>query len=754
MEDEIQLEGLVLSPSDLSVPRASWLAQAIVSGRLDFVHLLECRKSADEQIRLGAEIVVISIEVERPQQLAHPIQRFEKLAVGFFADDDEYPLVWSLRRSFPTVPHLNFVREELPRGLCIYAEPWADIRVRWTPAVFLERVRNWLSDTACGTLHREDQPLEGMLPRGAYRLILPATLFNDLAEAASQELVVGLATKDDNCRVLLSGCPADFVRRQDANFVALSVIAPSQKHGTIIRVPGSLNYLDTTLQSIGFDLLGMLRGKFVEWEESDKLKCRLILVIAFPLIRDDHESVEVTDIAGLVCIDKTIREIGIDIGLWSEVDGVLGRELRSNPEKVGANVEVDLVTPQFDLSRSTAAISSGTQPEQSKIVCVGAGALGSQVSLILARSGFGEFTLVDDDGLLPHNLVRHALGRDYIGFNKAFGVSREIKGLYHDANCDWISTNVLKPDVHAKRLNEALASADLILDMAASIPVSRYLTYDVESSARRMSLFLNPRGTDLVAIVEDTARTSQLDYLEMLYYAAIASSDSFSSHLEPPTGRVRYARSCRDVTSALSSHLVAINAAIGAGAVRSLTASEQACIRVWRINEHSLDVRCQEIEVSSADITSINGWTLVVNRSVLQSIHQQRLAKLPSETGGVLIGAYDVPRRIMYVVASLLSPPDSKASPTHYVRGKEGLRNEIQEIERRTSNQIEYLGEWHSHPAGHSCEPSDHDRRLFSYLLDHMSRAGLPALMTIVGDQLSAWHLGEMVHGSGWELQP
>ena len=46
---------------------------------------------------------------------------------------------------------------------------------------------------------------------------------------------------------------------------------------------------------------------------------------------------------------------------------------------------------------------------------MGAGALGSQVIITLARSGFGNWTIVDEDDLLPHNLARHALNGFYVG---------------------------------------------------------------------------------------------------------------------------------------------------------------------------------------------------------------------------------------------------------------------------------------------------------------------------------------------------
>ena len=53
------------------------------------------------------------------------------------------------------------------------------------------------------------------------------------------------------------------------------------------------------------------------------------------------------------------------------------------------------------------------------VAAVGVGALGSQVCLNLARAGWGQWTYVDTDYLLPHNLARHALPGGAKGMPKA-----------------------------------------------------------------------------------------------------------------------------------------------------------------------------------------------------------------------------------------------------------------------------------------------------------------------------------------------
>jgi len=47
---------------------------------------------------------------------------------------------------------------------------------------------------------------------------------------------------------------------------------------------------------------------------------------------------------------------------------------------------------------------------------------------------------------------------------------------------------------------------------------------------------------------------------------------------------------------------------------------------------------------------------------------------------------------------------------------------------------LEYIGEWHSHPAYCSTSPSDDDIQVFAWLTGLMDADGLPAMMMIVGD--------------------
>lgn len=63
------------------------------------------------------------------------------------------------------------------------------------------------------------------------------------------------------------------------------------------------------------------------------------------------------------------------------------------------------------------------------VALIGCGSLGSKVAAMLARSGVGDFYLVDDDLLMPDNLVRHDLDWRDVGTHKVDAVTQRIKNV-------------------------------------------------------------------------------------------------------------------------------------------------------------------------------------------------------------------------------------------------------------------------------------------------------------------------------------
>ena len=193
---------------------------------------------------------------------------------------------------------------------------------------------------------------------------------------------------------------------------------------------------------------------------------------------------------------------------------------------------------------------------------------------------------MDEDVLHPHNLARHTLGASYVGWYKAEALAAELSPIMsEEPPVRSIVANVLYPGDKTGALEAVYQDADLILDMAASIPVSRHLVHDIKSESRRVSLFLNPSGKALTLLAEDTGREIQLDWLEMQFYRAIVRDRNLWSLLDNP-GQNRVGQTCRDLSAEISQYDVAMHGGMGSRSVQQLFESDRARIRTWLLDGH------------------------------------------------------------------------------------------------------------------------------------------------------------------------
>jgi hypothetical protein len=283
---------------------------------------------------------------------------------------------------------------------------------------------------------------------------------------------------------------------------------------------------------------------------------------------------------------------------------------------------------------------------------------------------------------------------------------------------------------------EALSESDIIIDSSVSLAVARFLTRDVDSAARRISLFLNPSGKTLVLFAEPNDRSIKSDQLEMQYYRTLIHQPMLHEHLFFDPGSLRYANTCRDISSVISQDAVAAYSAIASATIKKTLNSDQAIGSIWS-SQVDLSIDSHSIDIYSVEEIKIGDWTICLDKWLIDRIYKLREEKLPNETGGVLIGSYDSQRHVLYVVDTIESPPDSTEWPNVYIRGCRGLRTKIEQIKKITLNRLTYVGEWHSHSIGIGCKPSLDDKKAYSWLSESMSADGLPPLMLIAGDKMN-----------------
>ena len=723
-------EGALVDPEALEIAGARRVRDA--TGWYPLAKLVETRARETEGRR--EEVVVIDVEPELPQDLVHDIRSVERLAVAFGAGERRSPVVTALRSDFPRVAHLNWMSAGNPRDLCVYEEPWSEVRLRWTGAGFLRDLVQWLSRTAVDDLHGTDQPLEPFLFETANVVVFPENVFDELAAGKVFAAQVVQERPGWPYTVKLGEFAEGELADARRMYCAAAVGTPTAQEA-MRDCPRSLMEFSSVLGDVGVDLWANLRSRLGLWYSGARRPRDddgVVVLLRLPRSREAGGDVE--EVQYLAFELHPIKELAMASGRFGSV-GVGGQlvPLAGGDVDEGLAAFIDVVPMRAMpcLDRATARLVSGLEPagEEPNVVLVGAGALGSQMHEHLSGMGWGRWTLVDRDTLLPHNVARHRLGENALGFSKVRAIA-QVTGTEAPYNA---VERVFLADAQASESDEELLSAygdaDLILDASASVSVSRFLARDIGGSARRASVFVNPAGRDAVMLIEDAERSLTLDALEAQYHRAVLSDERLAGHisLEP---RVRYAAGCRDVAARLAQDDLVLSSGLLCRQIR--TAGPDAAAVVWRTAADG-SVERIEIPVVEAVRVECDGWGFVLDGGVVGRAARQRRRRLPNETGGVLIGYFDVPRKAVYVVDALPAPRDSVEHKEAFVRGYAGLREELAAINARSGGQVGYVGEWHSHPDGAGVGMSPDDTVLLATIAEEMHLEGWPGVMMVVG---------------------
>ena len=659
--------------------------------------------------------------------------------------------VRALRVDFPDVMHLNGVNANEPKSLCLYDEGWPTVERTWTAYRHLARILWWLKQTALGTLHAPDQALEPLFYASPVRVILPRAV-KDAAPNTRLNLTLQELPHHSPQFQIWRGTIAEqvSVRTVGATADGLMLDLPPTISTHIRHSPENLSALDEDFVAMRSDLFGPLRQAIrsladkVGLERLDAGSGRSTLVVVrIPRLLDgvvDSLDVRAFQIGcelgslGVACgalfFDRKKWRLFADIALTPEVESEHEVTARTECRKITV-VPVEVV---FELGAETARIYSGVDRATADFqgMLIGVGALGALLADIWAREGWGRWDYVDEDVLLPHNVVRHIGRNQDLGWPKA-QIVHSLAGFLDPQNASRGPAHTA-PFVRPfdAELARSVAGAALIVDVSTTLYVGRD-AMDDDMRARMASMFLTPSGLSSVLLLDSSDRAIRVGHLEAQYYRAILESDWGETHLDGAGGPLHVGGGCRDASVILSNELIHFHAGLLARQLRRSRLSTDARICVWTMNDTNGALEATEILVAEPLIEPSADWRIVWDEGVKARMFALRDEHLPSETGGILLGYTDCKSRTVFVVAALLAPPDSEADETGFTRGTVGVAESIECGEKRTGGIVSYLGEWHSHPTGHSAMPSVPDFLLLDHFFNLRAKEGLPTVMIIAG---------------------
>jgi molybdopterin/thiamine biosynthesis adenylyltransferase/ubiquitin-protein ligase len=119
---------------------------------------------------------------------------------------------------------------------------------------------------------------------------------------------------------------------------------------------------------------------------------------------------------------------------------------------------------------------------------LGCGSLGSKMATSLARSGVGDFVLVDDDILKPGNLVRHDLDGNSIGAHKADALEGRLRAISPaiDVQARRVILGGQESSGTTASVLDELATCDILIDATADPQAFNLLASVARSAARPM----------------------------------------------------------------------------------------------------------------------------------------------------------------------------------------------------------------------------------------------------------------------------
>lgn len=692
------IRGNKVRGEQLRLARARSIYSALVRHR--YAEDISCFINSDGDEIIRAKLICLEV----PDEPINEIRDSEEIAIICHEEDASLPEVYTLRRDFPTeLAHSNARPYAHPVSLCVSDVTFSDIRPQFNAYDFITSIRRWFSLNSENKLHEADRPLEVF-----FAFQEACCLMN---VPADKNPYVRYTKKSDLTSTL------EFVEKGSATHYTCWLPTEKIYANNFARIPrtlGDLRHIKSSIHDSLTDTLLLLLQKTV----AGKAPFPLLLLV---YVTQQNQ-------AGT----KFNRNLFVIKTACSPIEVMIKkRSLSAESFEAWFYQQSIEVATVLDMdSRHENALRNGVKNTISKIAIIGSGTLGSALIDHIVREGLTEELVITDfDFLFPHNLGRHILPANKVMTSKVKSIKDLYKGII-DQKITALEGNYLTLSKHDReRLND---DTQLIIDVSTSIAVERHLAHE-QGTFRRCTSFLNPKGDDMVFLIEDAARTHSLDLLEMDYYRNLIEDPRFEHHLEQTEKASINTFSCREESVILNYENVRVFAAILSQQIRKHFLDDKALLNVWHFSTDDGTVDSLPMSVSM--------WSHYLSSNVsvfLSSVVEAKMKRMYNtspdlETGGCLFGSYDRDSGVVYVYYMIEAPEDSLHTPVSFVRGFGGLTKKYERITALTYHQVRYLGEWHSHPNMPN-RPSTTDDKQFEEMSAEQQSQDLPFIQIIYGN--------------------
>jgi hypothetical protein len=662
------------------------------------------------------------------------IREIENVFILFSLSDFKLsaPLAFSDRSDFPSekLPHLNPVPKGYPANFCLHRGNIDEWYAEHTLSEFIERIREWLRDAAGNRLIKLGQgdffELTRITNPIGYNIYNQIEFINSINSSYLDEKVNyafiwyeilkndPLISKEKHYTIKSKGVITESLIQE---LVELGKQINNLQEGN-----NSLNKINIGIllypcqEFVLNEYFSNLPNNFAEFESwcidfGLPIKDSIIEYFSkgYNLLQCIPITIGIRRPKPLINSEYNIEFINFLVYIGDEFapkNNVL------NPEsKVFILENRKPVSLQFarELSNNTIKISD------LKTLFIGAGAVGSKLILHLAKSGYNNLVIVDDDKLSPHNLIRHGLLSLSVGKNKADGLKEEISNIFYSDSSNLKIDAYIKKGQDFIRSENKLSRYKEIIDTTASNAFQLYLSdLELPKQLRCIRCEIAFDGKLGILKKEGKSRNPRLDDLNVALLDAAIDNPFLSEWLQEfrlklKSGSFEFEEinvgvSCNSNTLKLADDIISLHSSSFSIGIKNYENSDSGFIQITTIESNPnftmSTLNLQIGEIYALRFNNNSDWTIRIQSEAAKGIQSELIKNLPNETGGLLVGKLDAKRKIVYVTRFIAAPDDSVKMPYFFKRGTNKILEEIELIRKKSGELIDYIGEWHSHPNG------------------------------------------------------
>lgn len=622
------------------------------------------------------------------------LQRIEPVVICIDKADwqTNTPFVFPDRIDFPfkDFPHINYDNSDLPPTLCLTRENIDDWYAEHTLEDYFELVAQWLRDAAIGKLMKltQNDEFEHQRIHNGDCLLLRASYTDTILEKEREA-----SCHIYSIRTIKDGLKFAYGNEDDTNL----------DHNSIgIRLFAGSEHINDKWYHVYPNTIAEL----------------------YAFIQENAYIIDIEHVKSL--LDEKKKYVYFQLALLRPAK-IIGTNTHINYLCFRANA-LDILSDNesaivkeviiFDFPDFLTAKYLSITPDSiytKKICILGCGAIGSKIAFHLYRSGIPRITLVDNDTLLPHNIVRHGLTSYNPGSflaDKAQAMSNAMSDIFYGmANC----TKAVNEEA-LQYINKTEETYDIIVDATASVKVMYGIDQiDFAPETKIIRVALSEGGDVGICYVAHDNHQPLADFYMEILRSAISSEQIYrwlSAEKKNSLENIRIGEGCHSNTMRISDDTISAHAALMSSIIRHINEDKRnnEIILSFANTDFHGSMTTHAITVEDYEQFSCSNalnWYIRIPNSLLKQIRIKAKIGGKNETGGYLYGHIDHKRKTIYIL-NQFTPPDSKGKKTTFRLGTRGVKDYRNNLSKRTINQIEYIGDWHSHPVS-SLEMSEKD---------------------------------------------